>query len=647
MKQMPAQKKIYLQRAVRKGQGGQVLALALIAMVAILVAGMILFDVHTVIRGKVKGQNAVDAAALTGATWQLHALNLIGELNLVKATAILTSDSAAAGSLGYDQGTGQGHLPSGSSYRDEENATFNTQRLYDDLNRIGTARDDLTVVTELLSQMQTRVSFVLPILGYGAAQQAAKNNGIDYNSDGAESIRDFYNEILDDELYGDQEIAPKSINGYQWRYPYALMIHSLLGNNDRGIAVGTKINRLGLPSTYLDETSNNLAQLLTQKRFYEAILANSWCELKDILNKNFNGNWWGSFDMNLLSTFIGESEILPLYVSFSADQSAINIPDLGDFFPQRFKNDVDIVLQNDSCELLLNTTGGTKRCIIKSDGTVQTKESGLTVQPNEILNAVYENGNTYIMFNTGSDFNWCLYDSDNWYEYSESFKTTWTPYLRSSFKPGYDYTSGALSWFEMAQHTRTVSGNMFDRGSSTSGGKGFRIKNSSANQALTNAQADLKTGLDEIQTDALAKPFGRIKIDGQYKSPIAAGRMVLPVFTEVALIPISLEPVYGTGTLDRDWLTFLTKYLPALGRSQTLENAYNSLSTEDKRSTNRYHHALMKLSDPEWREQGIKWLNTPIAFDKETKLPVRYNKDNCNCWPSGGSGTHVGPGSIH
>lgn len=72
-----------------KGQGGQVLSFAIIAMVAILIAILFLFDVHTVIRGKIKGQSAVDAAALAGATWQMHTLNLIGELNLIKATTVL------------------------------------------------------------------------------------------------------------------------------------------------------------------------------------------------------------------------------------------------------------------------------------------------------------------------------------------------------------------------------------------------------------------------------------------------------------------------------------------------------------------------------------------------------------------------------
>ena len=51
----------------KRGEHGQVLILAVVALVLVILAVLLLFDVQTVIRGKIKGQNAVDAAALTGA----------------------------------------------------------------------------------------------------------------------------------------------------------------------------------------------------------------------------------------------------------------------------------------------------------------------------------------------------------------------------------------------------------------------------------------------------------------------------------------------------------------------------------------------------------------------------------------------------
>ena len=76
----------------QRREHGQVLILAVVALILVIIAVLLLFDVQTVIRGKVKAQNGVDAAALTAAEWQKHSLNLIGELNLVRATGTLISD---------------------------------------------------------------------------------------------------------------------------------------------------------------------------------------------------------------------------------------------------------------------------------------------------------------------------------------------------------------------------------------------------------------------------------------------------------------------------------------------------------------------------------------------------------------------------
>ena len=77
-----------------RNESGQTLLAGVIVLVIILLAIILLFDIQNLIRGKVKAQNAVDAAALTGANWQMHTLNLIGELNLVKASTLMFSDAA-------------------------------------------------------------------------------------------------------------------------------------------------------------------------------------------------------------------------------------------------------------------------------------------------------------------------------------------------------------------------------------------------------------------------------------------------------------------------------------------------------------------------------------------------------------------------
>ena len=64
-------------------QSGQVLLVGVIMMVVLLIAMLVLFDVHNVIRAKLKTETAQQAAALTGADWQKESLNLVGEVNLL------------------------------------------------------------------------------------------------------------------------------------------------------------------------------------------------------------------------------------------------------------------------------------------------------------------------------------------------------------------------------------------------------------------------------------------------------------------------------------------------------------------------------------------------------------------------------------
>ena len=112
----------------RRGEQGQVLILAVVALILVIIAVLLLFDVQTVIRGKVKAQNAVDAAALTGAEWQKHSLNLIGELNLVRATGTLISDPFFANGI-------------------LNNPNSNAAEFFADLN-LPTAQEDFTLFPE-------------------------------------------------------------------------------------------------------------------------------------------------------------------------------------------------------------------------------------------------------------------------------------------------------------------------------------------------------------------------------------------------------------------------------------------------------------------------------------------------------------------
>lgn len=623
-----------------RGQGGQVLACALIFMIIVVIAVFLLFDLHTVIRGKVKGQAAVDSAALTGATWQQHTLNLIGELNLVKATTILTTDFVNETKDGQNRIIT--HMKNPEEYTDE-NGKFKAAEFYEDANQALQDFHFLESELALLSQMQTRVSFVLPLIGYGAAQQAAKNNGLDTNYSACTSVREMYNDIMDGDYYGDPMIAQPVINGYSWRLPYAQIIYSILASGgegkDNGIAVGTNSMRIGTPILVADPP-NKLTSYLTSKRFYEAILANSWCELKDVLELNYEGAWWGNFKCEYEDTFLQEAEILPVQIDFFQGSTPYHSAKISTVFPRRFT-------ENSRYFLLGDLYDNYDPYHIRYDSDTGTLDfSQMRYDSNGI--PVKNENDKDLNFNILPEFTWCVYD-ETWTSYDDEQRKFWKDYLRSEFREGYDYFSGALSWFHMQQDLKTITGNL----SEGQGGLGRTFTNvgdGRAGSEIQSAESSLRTSVHEIETDALAKPFGRIKTDGgEYKPPFYAGNLVLPVFTDVALLPVSLEPVRGHSQVDHDWILFLKEYIPLLGESETLDEVWEKVMERysgHSHKFTRYHHALIKLNDPAWRQKGIDWLNTPIAHDKDGN-PVKYKKDNCNYWPGGGEGKRTGPSKLH
>ena len=63
---------------MKKGESAQVLLSGVVMIVLLLLLILYMFDVHNVLRGKLKLETGQQAAALTGAAWQRNSLNLIG-----------------------------------------------------------------------------------------------------------------------------------------------------------------------------------------------------------------------------------------------------------------------------------------------------------------------------------------------------------------------------------------------------------------------------------------------------------------------------------------------------------------------------------------------------------------------------------------
>lgn len=306
-------------KQINSGSKGQVIVIAVVIMVILMLGILFLFDLQSVIRSKVKLETANQAAALSAAQWQKESLNLIGELNLIKA-----SDQLLA--------SGHGNTP---------------KDIGDDANR-------------MLTQMQARLAFVGPVIAFGAAQQAAKNNGVnlyDYQKQSASGTGSMNNTLkqvhtdaqsyrnsLDptnsrwNELrYGD---ACKPGNPVYDRYPtwrddYVKMLDAVIS---QGVVVLANV-RIGIervsPYAFKDPM------------FYKAISGEWWCyiPLRSLLKQPdsyWSGKWWQNIQYDN-PNFTGQSEIYNLGVHFddaspAADDAyfkEVNTPGLWDYYFQK------------------------------------------------------------------------------------------------------------------------------------------------------------------------------------------------------------------------------------------------------------------------------------------------------------------------
>ncbi len=120
-------------------KSGQAIIFLMVVMVIGLLAVVWNFDLHRVVSAKLRMRNAGDAAALAGARWQGHTLNMIGDLNLIQAAIM---------SMSYDEDPQTGAIE-----------FFMPPEAYE------------------LHELRQRLDFVGPLGAFAIAQQTAFNNG--------------------------------------------------------------------------------------------------------------------------------------------------------------------------------------------------------------------------------------------------------------------------------------------------------------------------------------------------------------------------------------------------------------------------------------------------------------------------------------
>jgi hypothetical protein len=193
------------------------------------------FDLHKIIYVKSLSQNAGDGAALAAARWQGITLNLIGDLNIMQAVALT---------------------------------------------------DGRTNEAAEIAGLQARLCYVGPMIGFMAAQQAAKNNGVFNNAD-------FTSNVLAHAGTVRLSYAVPGADGqmlFPEPYPdawneYADMIEAIGAG---GVAAGPDNAR------YYEDYAGS--HLLLELEFYDAVAGQDWCwfhhNAMDLLLNYSDYHWW-------------------------------------------------------------------------------------------------------------------------------------------------------------------------------------------------------------------------------------------------------------------------------------------------------------------------------------------------------------------
>ena len=815
----------------KRNENGQTMILIMFVLVIMVIAGVFLFDLQSMIRGKIKSQTAVDSAALVGAEWQMHTLNMIGELNLIKASTALLTDynmnattyndvtfldsrmaeltdvvltqtftngdppidtdidkedlvSSSHGetefgfaeyregfdNMGYVRDSDdekEWHWQSGAdplqgkdliyslagSEHDQISFTIASAgiiyvavqtnilgppytlftddsdgnrldptsetlgpweyipqsdiwlRLYnsdgsEDVNTDGSPiSDGLTMyrrffeqsevgnsltltpntgplpiiftlqnveeipegmkdelrstayAADRISNMQARVSFVGPMIGFGAAQQAAKNNGLANNDEYTEVVWEQYLRLTDDGGPYSGAFLPQEIPyrpeegqvfpydytaawgepGYSWRWPYHHMLEPIARS---GIAVAPNVRFLGIPDM-LGNTWFTAGGYAVLEDIYDAVNGNDWCVLERILDENYGaggGAWWGEIDPDFTSvSFVEESEYLSVGVTFKTLNSDAFDPDdhdaagyfIDNFLDEDDRNLTSLRSEYDASQAYEHNDNDTGRFSGYPDAGEDTdgKYDPLA----------------YIEF--------CAFDG-TWWSYDDDMLDDWETYTEKNFVAGMSYW-GASVRMSAELETSLLSNNWGHTDEYVSGGlvnefsdhdiaigeNGSNV--TSLNQVASRVSAAehrMRNMAPKIKVSAAAKPYGRFNIDGEINEPHVAG-IVLPVFTDVALIPVSLEDPGGLDPFNVDFYRWVTEGLPILGTHNDLGGAQAELQAHSHWSSfSSYFAAIERLNDPNWRQTGLDWLEV-------------YG-GNCN-WASGNGGSPNGPSKLH
>ena len=532
-------------------QSGQVLVAGIFVLIILLLLVFAGFDVYNSIRGKFKIETAQEAAALAGASWQRDSLNLIGEINLIKACSTLLEGNESW----------RVPLPQQSNRPGLLGLLANTMR-----PRILQSRIDV------LTEMQIRVSFIGPLIGLAAAQQAAKANGISNIGDFDHYVNDLRLSSRYRQEFGG---AATYIHNYAWKEPYIGLIETISRN---GIAV--------YPNSQASSSPNVYPPQLAQEAFYDAILQ-KYDEIK-----SFKGNSvYPQSSWSLLTDFVFADPWAERFANppwWNIEYNQIKFPDESEIFT-----------------LGVGTTGDKSLFSIESRHHTVNAAKGHLSQGN--IDTIYDQStgampmnNVSLKFFSYDDSWYPSYFRDKYEDYDYQHYNYWFKgdVLRKNVKEKYRY-EGPAAYVETSADLSKIT-SMINVSGHDHTSTSIRLGSNRANGVVSD--------LTDYRPGTIAKTLGSL----DDTTPPIALPVVLPVFDKVIIMPTYMPIPYNFGVLRKDDSS-LKRFLAWLSTRDSLNNS-DSLPS----GCTKYLSALQILTDgPGFRYYGWNPKFNQEKFDNE------------------------------
>lgn len=525
--------------------------LAVAVLLVLLTAALILFDFHNVLRAKIKVESAEQAAALAGAQWQVIGLNMIGQINLIKASMLMIEEAETIPSPAFAE-------PNDRNYTPGELEKLKKQHR-------------LAARLKTLDETQTRISFIIPVLGYMAVQQTAKQNGMS----GDNGLLQYYH----DNTLPLNDYRDFDINGYLWYEPYRQLIEEAAMQKSP-VRCNSRVSNL--PPTYSNPEgsmkidgsgSTSFALQLNVESLYDAISHRNYCywQLRRIAKAGvyLDVPWWKI--EYTPGQFVGESEILSLGVDFG--------------------DGADV-------ETLLN------------DGRL----NGLSAPAGWNLDPELQPDS------------WCKYDSE-WYgssvggeDYAEH-QTNWSAgrWLRSDRKRAVLHEGAVCAVDGAVTTSRSM---LFKMRPQT--GSGLTVSDPVASRdSVATISVGHEPSLRSPNQGVVAKVFGGFNDLREANDAPTATEVILPIFSRGLLVPSSMP--YGINMLTRGD-SALKRFLLWLS---THPDIY---SDPPPQGTSWYLEQLRKLEDPDFIRSiyntafpGVDSIDPMRIFEKSYFFPTDPN----------------------